>query len=96
MHDQTTYIGRLQHFSELTDPRNLLATDAQLNRAKLIVDSGNLDHPDYTKSKKLVDSTFHPDTGNKILLPFRMAAFVPTNVPIIAFMLMPNLSVVSL
>lgn len=48
-------------------------------------------------AKKLVDSSIHPDTLQPIFLPFRysssnqrMASFVPTNVPLIAFMLIPN------
>ena len=44
-------------------------------------------------AKKLLDSTIHPDTGERILLPFRMASFVPTNVAIVAGMLRPNPSV---
>lgn len=41
----------------------------------------------------MVDSTLHPDTGEKILLPFRMSSFVPTNMILVAGMLTPNPSV---
>jgi len=48
------------------------------------------------KAKQLVDSTFHSDTGEKIFLPFRMSSFVPTNLVIVAGMLLPNPSNVSI
>ncbi|KAI8854815.1 Tricarboxylate/iron carrier [Chytridium lagenaria] len=95
-HDQSTYWGRLKHFAEVTDPRNLFATNKTLNEAKAIVDDFKNGKPTSAtteqlwQAKKLVDSTFHPDTGEKILLPFRMASFVPTNALIVAGMLMPN------
>ena len=38
----------------------------------------------------VVDSSLHPDTGLPVPLPFRMSAFVPTNILIIGGMLMPN------
>ncbi|KAJ3310873.1 hypothetical protein HDV04_004566 [Boothiomyces sp. JEL0838] len=99
-YDQSTYIGRLQHFSALTDPRNLLASNQQLNSAKELVEKYDgkpltvEEQERLWKAKTLVDSTFHPDTGEKVFLPFRMASFVPTNVPIIAAMLVPNPSTV--
>lgn len=40
------------------------------------------------KAKQLVDSSIHPDTGEPVPLPFRMSAFVPTNMLIVAGMLM--------
>ncbi|KAJ3152936.1 hypothetical protein HDU86_005391 [Geranomyces michiganensis] len=94
-YDQSTYWGRLRHFSEFTNPLNLLATNAQLDAAKQLVadyraGKSTADIEEVWKAKGLVDSTFHPDTGEKILLPFRMASFVPTNVAIVAGMLMPN------
>ncbi|KAJ3168004.1 hypothetical protein HDU88_001952 [Geranomyces variabilis] len=94
-YDQSTYWGRLRHFSEFTNPLNLLATNAQLDAAKQLVadyraGKSTADVEEVWKAKGLVDSTFHPDTGEKILLPFRMASFVPTNVAIVAGMLMPN------
>ncbi|KAI8924186.1 Tricarboxylate/iron carrier [Entophlyctis helioformis] len=102
-YDQSTYWGRLRHFSEVTDPRNLLASDAQLQAAKRLVSDhiSGVRAPGVTdeqlwQAKKLVDSTFHPDTGEKVLLPFRMASFVPTNVPIIAAMLLPAPGIASI
>ncbi|KAI8898758.1 Tricarboxylate/iron carrier [Globomyces pollinis-pini] len=95
-YDQSTYWGRLKHFSQLTNPLNLLASNAQLQEAKSLVDnyiagkSGPVEKERLWQAKTLVDSTFHPDTGDKVFLPFRMASFVPTNVPIIASMLIPN------
>jgi tricarboxylate carrier len=38
-------------------------------------------------AKKIKDSVLHPDLGQKIYLPFRMSAFVPMNVLIVAGML---------
>ncbi|KAI9333457.1 Tricarboxylate/iron carrier [Obelidium mucronatum] len=100
-YDQGTYLGRLRHFSEITDPRNLLATDSQLNAAKELLANYkgravNADEEALWKAKKLIDSNFHSDTGEKILLPFRMACFVPTNALIVAGMLVPNPSIVSI
>lgn len=41
----------------------------------------------------VIDSTIHPDTKEKIPLPFRMASFVPTNLVVVAGLLVPNPSV---
>lgn len=38
----------------------------------------------------MVDSSLHPDTGLPVPLPFRLSAFVPTNLIIVGGMLMPN------
>lgn len=43
--------------------------------------------------KIVVDSTIHPDTGEAVFLPFRMSCFVPTNMVLVAGMLLPNPSV---
>lgn len=44
-------------------------------------------------SMSVVDSTIHPDTGEPVFLPFRMSCFVPTNMILVAGMLLPNPSV---
>jgi len=43
------------------------------------------------KAKKIVDSTLHPDTGEPVLLPFRMSCFVLSNLVVTAGMLTPGL-----
>lgn len=49
--------------------------------------------PELWRAKKVVDSTIHPDTGEAVLLPFRMSAFVLTNLVVTAGMLTPGLGV---
>jgi len=41
-------------------------------------------------AKKVLDTTIHPDTGEKIPLPFRVSAFVPMNTLITFGMLLPG------
>jgi tricarboxylate carrier len=48
--------------------------------------------PDLWQAKKIVDSTLHPDTGEPVLLPFRMSSFVISNLIVTGGMLTPNLS----
>ena len=48
------------------------------------------------RAKTVVDATLHPDTGEKIFLPFRMSSFVPTNLAVTAALLIPNPSTATL
>ncbi|KAH6571701.1 hypothetical protein BASA62_003710 [Batrachochytrium salamandrivorans] len=71
-YDQSTYLGRLRHFSEITDPRNLFASETELQAAKQLVQTykaggatPNASEEQLWRAKQLVDSTFHPDTGEK-------------------------------
>ncbi|RHZ83416.1 hypothetical protein Glove_94g37 [Diversispora epigaea] len=61
------------------------------NSGKLKVEPEKLWH-----AKKIIDSTIHPDTGEPVFLPFRMSCFVPTNLVVVAGMLMPNPSIKSI
>jgi sideroflexin-5 len=47
--------------------------------------------PSLWQAKKIIDSTLHPDTGEPVLLPFRMSCFVLSNLVVTAGMLQPNL-----
>lgn len=47
-------------------------------------------------AKYLVDSSIHPDTHDKVPLPFRMSSFVPTNALVTAGLLLPNPSTASI
>ncbi|TQN70971.1 putative mitochondrial transport protein fsf1 [Colletotrichum shisoi] len=102
-HDLSTYWGRVRHNMGLTDPSTLLVGGTGLEQAKsLLTDykQGKIPFmtPDLWKAKKVVDSTLHPgaradrpDTGEPVLLPFRMSAYVLTNLVVTAGMLQPGL-----
>lgn len=92
--DQSTFMGRLKHFFNITDPRTALLPDATLDQAKVLVEScraGSVP-PGTTEeqlfyAKKLYDSAFHPDTGDRMNLIGRMSFQVPGGMAITGFML---------
>uniref|UniRef100_UPI003AACDD0F sideroflexin-2-like n=1 Tax=Centroberyx gerrardi TaxID=166262 RepID=UPI003AACDD0F len=92
--DQTTFTGRLKHFFNITDCRTALLPDATLDQAKELVEScraGSVP-PGTTEeqlfyAKKLYDSAFHPDTGDRMNLIGRMSFQVPGGMAITGFML---------
>ncbi|KAL9940507.1 hypothetical protein V8E36_001212 [Tilletia maclaganii] len=102
-YDLTTFSGRLQHFFTVTSPLTLLASKYKLVEARKLVDDIEARFPrdrrrgqylvdpqqaeQYWKAQQLVQSSVHPDTGDVVPLPFRMSAFVPTNLLVVAGML---------
>ncbi|KAI0201392.1 sideroflexin-5 [Astrocystis sublimbata] len=96
-YDLTTYWGRVRHTASITDPTTLLAGKSGLDNAKKLVQAykqGDVKDmtPELWKAKKIVDSTIHPDTGEPVLLPFRMSCFALSNLVVTAGMLTPGLS----
>eukprot|EP00835_Amoeboradix_gromovi_P001152 NODE_46_length_27655_cov_0.671796.p11 type:complete len:330 gc:universal NODE_46_length_27655_cov_0.671796:9782-8793(-) len=98
-YDQSTYFGRLKHFLDITNPLNLFTSSEYQEYAKSkvleyqlgIVDS-SITERQYWKYANLTKATFHPDTNEKIFLPFRMSSYTLTNIPVVALMLIPNMS----
>ncbi|KAK5881476.1 hypothetical protein CesoFtcFv8_022269 [Champsocephalus esox] len=92
--DQSTFMGRLNHFFNITDWRTVTLPDSRLDEAKALVDScraGSVP-PGTTEeqlhyAKKLYDSAFHPDTGDRMNLIGRMSFQVPGGMAITGFML---------
>ncbi|CAH1259257.1 SFXN2 [Branchiostoma lanceolatum] len=92
--DQSTFLGRLKHFANLTDMRTVLSSDAKLNEAKDLVTKYRLGAapPGTTEeqlwyAKKLYDSAFHPDSGELQNMIGRMSFQVPGGMLITGFMM---------
>lgn len=95
--DQGTFRGRLRHFLDVIDPRTLFTSKAQLEYSiKLLEDYKNGTLPpgvtdkELWEAQKIKQAIIHPDTGEKIFMPFRMSGFVPFGTPMVVGMLLPN------
>ncbi|XP_069652971.1 sideroflexin-2 isoform X1 [Haliaeetus albicilla] len=92
--DQSTFVGRLKHFLNITDPRTVLVPEEELDRAKALVEGcrAGLVPPGSSQeqllyAKKLYDSAFHPDSGEKMNLIGRMSFQVPGGMALTGCML---------
>ncbi|XP_036120859.1 sideroflexin-2 isoform X5 [Molossus molossus] len=92
--DQCTFLGRVKHFFNITDPRTVLVPERELDWAKVMVEKSRMGVvPPGTQveqllyAKKLYDSAFHPDTGEKMNIIGRMSFQVPGGMIITGFML---------
>uniref|UniRef100_A0A4W5P2X1 Sideroflexin-1 n=1 Tax=Hucho hucho TaxID=62062 RepID=A0A4W5P2X1_9TELE len=87
--DQGTFMGRAKHFFTVTDPRNVLLTNEQLENAHKVISvmSPGLTEDELWRAKYIFDSAFHPDTGEKMILIGRMSAQVPMNMTITGCMM---------
>lgn len=95
-YDLSTYLGRVKHCAEISDPTMLLSTSKDIEESKrLIWDYKNGVIPKMTpklwRAKKILDSSVHPDTGETVFLPFRMSCCVLSNLVVTAGMLTPGL-----
>eukprot|EP00285_Hemiselmis_virescens_P008847 CAMPEP_0173391456 /NCGR_PEP_ID=MMETSP1356-20130122/18394_1 /TAXON_ID=77927 ORGANISM="Hemiselmis virescens, Strain PCC157" /NCGR_SAMPLE_ID=MMETSP1356 /ASSEMBLY_ACC=CAM_ASM_000847 /LENGTH=323 /DNA_ID=CAMNT_0014349089 /DNA_START=32 /DNA_END=1003 /DNA_ORIENTATION=- len=93
-YDQSTYLGRVKHMFEVTDPLTILASDKDLDSARDLVvayragkePKGTTDEQVWA-AKKLYDSAFHPQTGEKNFILGRMSCQVPGNMIITGCMM---------
>ncbi|KAK7139957.1 hypothetical protein R3I94_012548 [Phoxinus phoxinus] len=95
--DQGSFFGRLRHFLNVIDPRTLFVSEKHLNECIKLLDqfkNGTLP-PGVTnvqlwEAQKIKQAIIHPDTGEKIPMPFRMSGFVPFGTPVVVGLLLPN------
>ncbi|CAG5866848.1 unnamed protein product [Menidia menidia] len=100
--NQHTFFGRFRHFLDVIDPSTLFVTEKQLQECVEMLDSfkrGTLP-PGVTdaqlwQAQKIKQAIIHPDTGEKILMPFRMSGFIPFGTPVVIGLLLPNQTLMS-
>ncbi|XP_067092743.1 sideroflexin-3 [Osmerus mordax] len=92
--DQSTFMGRAQHFFMVTDPRTVLLSSETLEEARVTVENyrtgvvkPGLTEDELWRAKYVYDSAFHPDTGEKMFVIGRMSAQVPVNMSVTGCML---------
>jgi tricarboxylate carrier len=95
-YDQGSYIGRCRHFYASINPLLCLETAASVRAAQAALKNfaegrrGNLSDKELWKARRVVESCVHPTSGEVIPPPFRMAAFIPTNLYIVPYMVLPT------
>uniref|UniRef100_A0A3Q2NTR5 Sideroflexin 5b n=1 Tax=Fundulus heteroclitus TaxID=8078 RepID=A0A3Q2NTR5_FUNHE len=101
-YDQTSFLGRLRHFIDIIDPSTLFVSEKKLKECIKILDDykhGTLppgvSADQLWEAQKIKQAIIHPDTGEKIFMPFRMSGYVPFGTPIVIGLLLPNQTVMS-
>ncbi|XP_061690793.1 sideroflexin-5b isoform X1 [Syngnathoides biaculeatus] len=101
-YDQGSFLGRLRHFVDIIDPSTLFVSEKQLKESIRLLDDfkhgtlpQGISNLQLWKAQKIKQAIIHPDTGDKIFMPFRMSGYVPFGTPIVIGLLLPNQTLVS-
>uniref|UniRef100_A0A3Q3JNS0 Sideroflexin 5b n=1 Tax=Monopterus albus TaxID=43700 RepID=A0A3Q3JNS0_MONAL len=84
-YDQGSFLGRLRHFVDIIDPSTLFVSEKRLKECIQLLDDykhGSLPPGVSDLQKAQQYAIIHPDTGEKIFMPFRMSGYVPFGTPI--------------
>ncbi|XP_026997975.1 LOW QUALITY PROTEIN: sideroflexin-5a [Tachysurus fulvidraco] len=88
--DQGSFYGRLRHFLDVIDPRTLFVSENHLNECVKLLEQykdGTLTtgviNAQLWEAQKVKQAIFHPDTGEKIPMPFRMSGYIPFGTPLV-------------
>ncbi|XP_049337693.1 sideroflexin-5a isoform X2 [Astyanax mexicanus] len=100
--DQGSLYGRLRHFLDVIDPRTLFVSETRLNESVKLLEhfkAGTLP-PGVTnaqlwEAQKFLQAILHPDTGEKIPMPFRMSGYIPFGTPVVVGLLLRNQTLAS-
>lgn len=95
--NQSTFSGRLRHFVDVVDPRTLFTREETLQASVKLLEeykNGSV-APEVTdkqlwEAQKIKQAILHPDTGNRIPMPFRMSGFAPFGTITVTGLLLPN------
>uniref|UniRef100_A0A8C8M5Y4 Sideroflexin 5 n=1 Tax=Oncorhynchus tshawytscha TaxID=74940 RepID=A0A8C8M5Y4_ONCTS len=76
----STFLGRLRHFVAIIDPSTLFVSEKRLRECVKLLD--DFQHGTLPPGVTDLQAIIHPDTGEKIFMPFRMSGYVPFGTPI--------------
>ncbi|CAN9502612.1 unnamed protein product [Ophioblennius macclurei] len=100
--DQDTFLGRFRHFLDVIDPRTLFTSQVRLEESCELLQGfrdGRLPvgvtDAQLWKAQKIKEAIIHPDSGEKIFMPFRMSGFIPFGTPVVIGLLLPNQTLLS-
>lgn len=95
--DQSSFLGRWKKMMMNVDPATLAASDGDVRAAVALLESfekvteenaqDNFDNAALWRARQLKESAVHPDTGELVPRPFRMAGYVPFNGPVCVAMM---------
>lgn len=91
LYSQGTYWGRVWQMMHVSGPGSWVTLFASARRVEeaqaLLAAPGAASPTEVWRAKKTVQNAMHPDSGQAILLPFRMSAHVPVNTALLVGML---------
>uniref|UniRef100_A0A3Q3B0G6 Sideroflexin 5a n=1 Tax=Kryptolebias marmoratus TaxID=37003 RepID=A0A3Q3B0G6_KRYMA len=105
--NQDTFSGRFRHFLDVIDPSTLFVSEKRLQDSIALLEhfkqgtlsSGVTDLNIFLYSLSLtvllLQAIIHPDSGEKIFMPFRMSGFIPFGTPVVVGLLLPNQTMLS-
>uniref|UniRef100_A0A6I8PZX1 Sidoreflexin n=1 Tax=Xenopus tropicalis TaxID=8364 RepID=A0A6I8PZX1_XENTR len=77
---QSTFYGRFRHFLDIIDPRTLFVTESRLKEAIQLLEDykhgtlpPGITNKELWGAQKIKQAIIHPDTNEKIFMPFRMS-----------------------
>lgn len=100
--DQNTFLGRFRHFLDVIDPSTLFVSERHLQECVDLLDdfkqgsrAPGVTDAQLWQAQKIKQATIHPDTQEKIFMPFRMSGYIPFGTPVVVGLLLPNQTLVS-
>ncbi|TKS87242.1 Sideroflexin-5 [Collichthys lucidus] len=100
--DQNTFSGRVRHFLDVIDPSTLFVTEKRLQESVKLLERfkqgtlpAGVTDAQLWQAQKIKQAIIHPDTGEKIFMPFRMSGFIPFGTPVVVGLLLPNQTLAS-
>lgn len=100
--DQNTFFGRFRHFLDVIDPSTLFVSKERLQESVELLERfrqgtlpAGVTDAQLWQAQKIKQAIIHPDTGEKILMPFRMSGFIPFGTPVVVGLLLPNQTLMS-